>query len=41
MERRMVRIWSAGDQLPVMIRNCVQGICLLDLTLEDIETDAA
>ena len=41
MERRMVRICSAGDQLPDLVRCSQRVLAMIKLTLKDIEANAA
>jgi hypothetical protein len=41
MERRMVRIWRAGDQLPVGISKSFGNYMRICPTLQDIKADAA
>lgn len=40
MERRIVRIWRAGDQLPVAVSTCLQYKFKCQPTLQDIEANA-
>jgi hypothetical protein len=40
IERRMVRIWRAGDQLPGAVSGEMRGNVKTTLTLEDVEADA-
>jgi hypothetical protein len=40
IERRMVRIWSAGDQLPEIISQLEDAQSKISHTLEDVEADA-